>query len=542
MASRRGSFLLARAGMVALCISVVSPAAPAAAAAPPDTYIVVGKADPAALEQAGFHVTGGLQEAGVLIVEASDPSGLASVPGVLEFAKDALNMSLPADDTGDAFDASALDAAMASAPPAPGCSSAAQACRLQWDLARIHAPEAWATTKGAGVKVAVLDTGVRSAHSEVVGSNYDLADSISFVRPNPVCAADSAPTLEDLNGHGTWTATHIAGKNGTLMSGIAPDASFVNVRVLGACGVGAESWLLQGMLYGLEVGAQVENLSLGGYICGEGFVAGSFHCGQKGDPSFKSQQALWHAFQHVVDYLKARGTVVVAAAGNEHVQLDRSGQVVSHGSAAACKPALNACNDLYGMTLVPGGIPHVIAVGAVNRVTGSGAASETKFGQYGAGLRDQVAFYSSYGSRIDFWAPGGARNYNVPSFDCRSARCARLDPAGFAANGFFDNPGDFGASGLANNAYVDLQGTSMAAPQVAGAATLAIASHPGIHAEQLIKLLGSSVTAADDPNATPGIENDPGQPTFGFDIDYDGPAIDAGAAGVIDAALAVSAP
>ena len=506
--------------------------APAAAAGQVDTYIVVGNASPAALEAAGHHVTGGSQDAGVLIVSTADPAGLASVPGVTEYARDVQRFQVPSQDS--------IETAEPDGGSVSGCASTTTSCGRQWDLARIHVPAAWNTTRGAGVRVAVIDTGLNSLHEEV-GSNYDLADSRSFVQPSSFCPGDAATfsSVEDFNGHGTWTNTHVAGRNGSRMTGIAPDATLINIRVLGACGFGFDSWVLNGMIYGGQAGAQVESMSLGGYLCGEGVVPGSFYCGDKA--SVGEDQTLWHAYQHVVDFLKSHGTIVVAAAGNDHVQLDRSGMVVSHGTLAAASAGNDPANDYFGLTEVPGGIPHVVAVAAVNRVTAAGTSAETRYGQYGVGSHDQLTYYSSYGDRIDVAAPGGARNYNVPRFDCISSNCGRLGVSPNTTN----NPGDFGAFGIGPggvHGYAYIQGTSMATPQVAGVAVLALASHPGMHSEQLVQLLGNSVTSFTEPNATPGIETDPSSPTYNFDIAYEGAGVSNSmmGAGVIDAAMAVS--
>src|SRR5207248_6754630 len=107
---------------------------------------------------------------------------------------------------------------------AKGCSSTRSTCPLQWDLSRISLPKAWQTTQGSSkVRVAVLDTGLRSTHEEV-GKNYDLTDSRSFVQPTTDCPQDATTynSVEDFNGHGTWTNTHVAAINGSQMTGIAP--------------------------------------------------------------------------------------------------------------------------------------------------------------------------------------------------------------------------------------------------------------------------------------------------------------------------------
>ncbi len=545
--------MLAMMGALLLSLTAVFASASAAPAAtsPAGTYIVVS--DPSSntvnanvLNAHGHHVVKDLSQAGVFVVSSQNPSTLASLPGVTGVAKDA-RVGLVPDEGVSIQQSNELAAANLAQSKSQGCASTKASCPLQWDLARIHVPEAWKTTQGSSkVKVAVLDTGVTSGHEEV-GSNYDIAESKSFVQPSDSCPADATTynSVEDFQGHGTWTALHIAGKNGTLMTGIAPKTTLVNVRVLGACGSGTDSWILNGMLYANQVGASVISMSLGGYSCGLGVIPGSHYCGDA--TSVGTDPIIYKAYQQVVNYLLAHGTVVVAAAGNDHVQINTQGMVTSHGTLASVSQSNDSSNDYYGLTEMPGGIPGVITVSAVNRVTAAGTAGETKFGQVGVGFGDQLTYYSSYGETVEVSAPGGARNYNVPRFDCAatSTNCGRLDPSTATST---DNPGDFGAWGVddagnpCSNCYANIQGTSMATPQVAGVAALLLASHPHLPAATLSGLLRQSVTPFSAPNATPGIEPDPQSPTYLFDLDYNGPGL-ANAllmgSGVIDAARAV---
>lgn len=517
-------------------------AVPSVAADEEDSYLVLygspSQVHENQVRARGGHVEADLSKAGLLAVRTNRPAALRALPGVVGVAKDRARFQAPKEQV--------IPVEEGSEDSAKGCASTETSCALQWDLARIHLPEAWDTTMGSpAVKVAVIDTGLTSGHEEV-GANYDKAESASFVAPNPFCAADSSTfnSIEDFHGHGTWTATHVAGANGALMTGIAPKSTLVNIRVLGTCGFGFDSWVMAGMLYGSQIGARVESMSLGGYLCGHGVVEHSFYCGTPADVG--DDPLIWRMYKQLVAFMLRHGTLVVAAAGNDHVQLDPNGDVVSHGSLAFFDAIPNPANDLFGLTEAPGGVPGVVAVGAVNRVTAAGSAGETKFGQFGVGRSDQLTYYSSYGQRIDVSAPGGSRNFNVPRFDCISSACGRLGPSGPTAT---DNPGDFGAWGLnakglpCSNCYAFIQGTSMATPQVAGTAVLALSVNPELSPRELASLLRRSVTSFTDPNATPTIAQEPSMPTWNFSIAYGQPGVSNRqmGRGVIDAARAVEA-
>ncbi|MFJ9624391.1 S8 family peptidase [Streptomyces sp. NPDC101181] len=110
------------------------------------------------------------------------------------------------------------------------------------------------TATGRGVKVYVVDTGIDAAHSEFGGRVVNGYDSVGDGRDGMDC-----------NGHGT----HVAGTAGGAVSGVAEDASLVNVRVLDCRGRGTWAGILAGFDWAAEDAASgdtpaVLNASLGG--------------------------------------------------------------------------------------------------------------------------------------------------------------------------------------------------------------------------------------------------------------------------------------
>ncbi|MBO0842428.1 MAG: S8 family serine peptidase, partial [Nocardioides sp.] len=107
---------------------------------------------------------------------------------------------------------------------------------------------------GAGVKVAVLDTGYDSTHPDLQGR---VAESANFITWN---------ALEDRNGHGTHTASTIAGTGAAShgrYAGMAPGADLLVGKVLDNTGSGSDSAIIAGMQWAVDEGAKVVSMSLG---------------------------------------------------------------------------------------------------------------------------------------------------------------------------------------------------------------------------------------------------------------------------------------
>lgn len=172
----------------------------------------------------------------------------------------------------------------------------------QWNLAAIHAPEAWGDgARATGVTVAVVDSGADYGHPDLAAS---LLPGCTFVAAPAVCGPTAA---NDDNGHGTHVAGTIAAAtdNGVGVAGLAWGASVLPLKALDSTGSGSWYAIADAIGYATnQPGVRVINLSLGS------------------DPSFPpdaSEQAL---MQQMIDAARAKGIVVVAAAGNSGVNLD----------------------------------------------------------------------------------------------------------------------------------------------------------------------------------------------------------------------------
>jgi serine protease len=245
----------------------------------------------------------------------------------------------------------------------------------QWNLRSINVESAWDDTKGAGVTVAVIDTGISPVEDL---STKKFVKGYDFVN-------DRIEALDD-NGHGTHVAGTIAQdtNNTKGVAGIAYEANLMPLKVLSAQGGGTVADISEAIRFAADNGADVINMSLGG-----------------GGESQLMQEAIEHAH--------SKGVVIVAAAGNSD-------------SNAADYPARYR---------------HVIGVSALG-------ATGTK------------APYSNFGAEVDISAPGGDTSLGEGGGILQNT----IDP---------ENPTNLAL-------YEPFQGTSMAAPHVAGVAALVRAS------------------------------------------------------------------
>ncbi len=151
--------------------------------------------------------------------------------------------------------------------------------RLRWAEELLRLPEVWRLTRGEGVRVAVLDTGIDPDHP-------DLADAIERTRDF------TGEGIEDLNGHGTHCAGIVAARaNGLGFVGTAPLSSLLVGKVLDGSGGGSIEGVAAAVEWAVTEGADILSMSLGSTV---------------GSPS------LYRAVHEAL----AKGVIIVCAAGN----------------------------------------------------------------------------------------------------------------------------------------------------------------------------------------------------------------------------------
>jgi subtilisin family serine protease len=376
---------------------------------------------------------------------------------------------------------------------------------LLWNYRRIGLPEGWRHTAGSpDVTVGVADTGLDYTHSELSSKVAKVVDFTTEENP-PLCktffgvsdqdlaAQFGGPPDTDWNGHGSWIGGNIAAAlDGQGVNGIAPKVNLVALKISQWCGSAYDSTLLDAFVTGADLGLDVISISFGGYT----------------DRSDPEQEAIYQAYVEAVRYARAEGTQIVASAGNEAVRIGEGGRVLSHGPLTSPGTEFE---DLFGLYETPGGIPGVVDVSATNNVVvpssatcppgTTGTASNPNatckpasdpHQAAGQGRRDQLAYYSNYGPRIDIAAPGGARKFNLPLWD-------RGGTPGFPyttedlTNAWqtFSTTSNWavqipcftftvGSGFPQGQCYSTIQGTSMATPHVSAALALIASAHPGL--------------------------------------------------------------
>ena len=231
------------------------------------------------------------------------------------------------------FDSSAQDGGQPIRPNDP-------LYEFQWHLDQIKVEGAWAITRGQGVVVAVIDTGVAYDQdaSRRLTPVRDLAQT-RLVAGYDFVSDDATPL--DEHGHGTHVAGTIAQStnNAYGVAGVAPQASIMPIRVLDGSGRGNTADIAESIRWAADNGAQIINMSLGGPL-----------------PS--------RIMNDAVQYAVSKGVTVIAAAGNSSSRLP-SYPAAYHGVVSVASTQFDrttAFYSNYGNTIdiaAPGGNTRV---------------------------------------------------------------------------------------------------------------------------------------------------------------------------------------
>ena len=317
----------------------------------------------------------------------------------------------------------------------------------QWGLLAIRTPRAWETTRGGGVVVAVIDSGLDMSHPDMAGQTVspgyvwqvgtENGKTVGHLRG--ALATPGLVQQVDQVGHGTHVAGIVAAnQDGHGVTGVAPDARILPINVAAALGEASTfpqfaNAFTAAMDTAVRDGARVVNVSLGG---------AELELPWQAHPRSETEQRAQSATRRIcasIERARAVGVVTVVAAGNS-----------AHDG--------NQRSD-------PGVCPAAVEVGAV-------------------GPSLQRAYFSNYNARVDLTAPGVGVLSSVPT-----------------------RPDLPGASGVTSYEWLD--GTSFAAPHVAGVAALVVAAHPTWNADQVVAALFDSVTdrgiAGSDPEFGRGV-------------------------------------
>jgi lantibiotic leader peptide-processing serine protease len=430
----------------------------ASAASTAKTYVVVlkgnGSAGTAAVERAGGQILK-VNKLGIAQVSSTNPSFLSSIrtSGAVDAAANDAAWQLGAKETvavtyvpaaTQATNCAAFYNVPVNVGPEP-----LSAC--EWDDRIINASpgQSYAVNRGAGATIGDIDTGIDLTHPDIA-PNLDVGLSCSFItsanpnaNPSEVANGDCSKksAVQDLNGHGTHTASESASPiNGIGTAGVAPEATIVGLKAGNAQGFFFTQEVVDSLIYAGDQHLDVVNMS----FFADPFL---FNCKNAAD-----QKAIVSAISRAARYARDHGVVLVAAQGNEAIDLahpttDETSPDFPPNSAVT-REVGNNC------VVLPNELPGVVGV------TGIGPSGE-------------LSFFSSFGAGVsDVTGPSGSSGQAPNPFGrVLAAWSSTGPPIGLAGRDVQDANG---------GVYAWVQGTSMAAPHAAGVVALIRAAHPNM--------------------------------------------------------------
>jgi subtilisin family serine protease len=398
-------------------------------------------------EQLGFAVVSGISADGA--ARLAKGNGVSTIEPDVEFDIEPMSEA-------EALEASEVGPQSATAP------QTALLFARQWNMRAIRADAAWAGgfLGSSTVSVAILDTGIDYRWPDLSG-RVDLSRSISL-RPDEDARLQTwfgslgLHPITDLNAHGTLVSSIVASNSG-FFAGVTTRTTLFGVKVCIVFDTCSTAAILNGIVYAVDHGADVINMSLGGAFL------------KSANPGFVS------VINSVFNYANQRGTVIVVSAGNEAADIDHTGNVY-----------FRYCNS-----------PHVVCVSA----TGPTAAP-TSSGPFTN--PDAVAPYTNFGrSAISLAAPGGGvttANAFVTG-PCSQTALAWHQPPPPSPGAPLPPPVIDGPACPSNRGLFLVRGagTSFASPHVAGVAAAVVAASGRGNPSQVRAILQNS---ADDLGAS----------------------------------------
>ena len=328
----------------------------------------------------------------------------------------------------------------------------------QWDMTQIHVPEAHAINSGSpSVIVGNIDTGIDYTHPDLA-PNVDFANSVSCIGGVP--NTDPAAWF-DGHFHGTHTAgTIAAAANGIGIIGVAPNVKIATIKAGNDDGYFFPEAVICAFMWAGSHPIDVTNNS---YYADPWL----FNCRNDAE-----QRAIWKAEQRAIRYAMSQGVVVVAAQGNENMDLSKRNV---DSTSPDFPPGTNIDREVTNACVV---IP--VEISGVIGVTADGS-------------KLQKAYYSSYGVGVaQVTAPGGDNPFQRPS------------PA--ISGSVLSTIPYYYCGGPGTACYGGASGTSMASPHAAGVAAL-ILSQFGKMPQGAVQ---AALTGTADPMACPPNPFDPG--------------------------------
>ena len=308
---------------------------------------------------------------------------------------------------------------------------------FNWGAVAMHAREAEAVNvKRAPVTVAVVDSGVEDTHPDLEG-RVDTSRSVK-------CSVNGVAT-QDFYGwrdefyHGTHVAGIIAANHNDIgIDGIAPESTIVAIQATNDNRLIYPEYVTCAFMWAASHGVDIVNNSY------------SMDPWVYWSPTDPEQAAGLEAATRSIKYAQDKGLAVIAAAGNEGVDIDNPW--IDNGSPTDV-PTPTKNRSVEGSIRVPSMLDGVAQVSAV------GQAYNVK-----PGLSLGRAEFSNYGHTIDFAAPGDQIYSTATTLFYRSG-------------------------------YAVADGTSMATPHVSGVAALIKSVHPELTGAQVIDLMKKQAAA-----------------------------------------------